>query len=69
MDSRIEHAQWRKSSFSGSNGGGCVAVAANLPGLVGVRDSKNPAGAVLSVCPQDWRTFAAAVKAGRLDLA
>ena len=28
----IDRAQWRKSSYSGSNGGGCVEVAGNLPG-------------------------------------
>jgi hypothetical protein len=35
---------WRKSSFSGSNGGSCVEVAGTLRA---VRDSKNP-GAVLT---------------------
>ncbi|MEV7908221.1 DUF397 domain-containing protein, partial [Streptomyces anulatus] len=37
-------ASWRKSSLSGGNGGQCVEVAANLPGTVAVRDSKNPTG-------------------------
>lgn len=63
MGSTVDGAQWRKSSYSGGNGGGCVEVADNRPGLVGVRDSKNPAGAVLTVRPQDWRTFTAALKA------
>jgi hypothetical protein len=35
---------WRKSSYSGSNGRGCVDVADNLPGIVAVRDSKDPDG-------------------------
>ncbi|HEX6354049.1 DUF397 domain-containing protein [Actinophytocola sp.] len=35
---------WRKSSFSGSNGGSCVEVANTLDAL---RDSKNP-GSVLA---------------------
>jgi len=35
---------WRKSSFSGSNGGSCVEVAGSLRAL---RDSKNP-GPVLT---------------------
>jgi Domain of unknown function (DUF397) len=30
----LTSAEWRKSSFSGSNGGGCVEVARNLPGTV-----------------------------------
>ena len=34
-------AEWRKSSYS-SQSGNCVEVARNLPGLVAVRDSKEP---------------------------
>lgn len=40
-------AKWRKSRYSGSNGGNCVEVAGNLPGIVAVRDSKDPDGPVL----------------------
>lgn len=47
----IERAQWRKSSFSGDNGGGCVEVASNLPGVVAVRDSKNRSGPALALTP------------------
>jgi hypothetical protein len=32
-------ADWRKSRYSGSNGGNYVDVATNLPGSVAVRDS------------------------------
>lgn len=39
-------AVWRKSSRSDGNGGACVEVARNLPGIVAVRDSKDPAGNV-----------------------
>lgn len=46
---------WRKSSYSGNNGGQCVEVAAR--GVVLVRDSKNPCGAVLEVAPEKWREF------------
>jgi Domain of unknown function (DUF397) len=46
---------WRKSSFSGNNGGQCVEVAA--PDRVLVRDSKDPHRAVLEFAPQAWRTF------------
>jgi Domain of unknown function (DUF397) len=40
---------WRKSSRSGSNAGqsDCVEVA-NLTGNIGVRDSKNPTGPILT---------------------
>lgn len=42
---------WRKSSHSGSSSGelDCVEVASLPTGLVGIRDSKNPAGPHLSV--------------------
>ncbi|WP_018804475.1 DUF397 domain-containing protein [Salinispora arenicola] len=50
-------ARWRKSSKSGNNGGSCVEVAANLPGVVGVRDSKDPQGPALVFGPAAWRTF------------
>jgi hypothetical protein len=46
---------WRKSSYSGNNGGQCVEVAAR--GIVLVRDSKKPHGPVLEVAPQMWREF------------
>ncbi|MEV4489810.1 DUF397 domain-containing protein [Micromonospora coxensis] len=49
--------QWRKSTKSGGNGGSCVEVADNLPGVVAVRDSKDPAGPVLTFDPQTWTAF------------
>ena len=54
---------WRKSSYSGSNGGQCVEVAA--PGHVLVRDTQDRAGAVLEFGPDAWREFAAKVKADK----
>jgi len=69
MGHTLAGAIWRKSSYSGSNGGDCVEVADNLPGVVAVRDSKDPAGPVLTFTPDDWRAFTAVIKAGELDLA
>ena len=69
MDLAVGRALWRKSSYSGDNGGNCVEVAGHLPGLVAIRDSKNPAGPSLAVAPQEWHAFTAAVKAGEFDLA
>jgi hypothetical protein len=69
MDMTADRAGWRKSSHSGDNGGDCVEVAGHLPGIVALRDSKNPAGPSLSFAPQEWHAFAAAVKAGEFDLA
>lgn len=54
-------ATWRKSTRSGSGGGNCVEVADNLPGVVGVRDSKDPAGPALVFRPASWRAFVADV--------
>jgi hypothetical protein len=64
----INHAKWRKSSYSGDNGGACVEVARNLPGVVAVRDSKDPDGSVLVFVPDEWRAFTAGVRGGQFDL-
>jgi hypothetical protein len=39
------------------------------PGMIAVRDSKNRSGPALVFSARQWRTFAAGVKAGELDLA
>ncbi|NYT96497.1 DUF397 domain-containing protein [Salinispora sp. H7-4] len=57
------NAVWRKSSRS-NNGGNCIEVADNLPGVVGLRDSKDPAGPALKFAPVAWATFVAGVKDG-----
>jgi uncharacterized protein DUF397 len=49
-------AEWRKSSYS-SQDGNCVEVARNLPGLVAVRDSKEPYGPRLVVSMEAWQAF------------
>ncbi|MET8310413.1 DUF397 domain-containing protein [Micromonospora sp. NPDC005173] len=54
-------ARWHKSSRSSGNGGDCVEVADNLPGIVAVRDSKNPSGPALTFSPAAWRVFVAQV--------
>ncbi|WP_163511428.1 DUF397 domain-containing protein [Fodinicola acaciae] len=50
-------AQWRKSSRSG-NSTDCVEVAARQR-VVGIRDSKDPAGPVLAVASTAWSAFLA----------
>ena len=53
---------WRKSSYSGNNGGDCVEVSAS--GRVLVRDTKDRAGAALAFTPDAWQAFAARLKDG-----
>ena len=59
-------AAWRTSSYS-NNGGACVEVADNLPGIVAVRDSKDRNGPVLIVSSARWREFTAGIRAGELS--
>jgi uncharacterized protein DUF397 len=54
---------WLKSSYSGNGGGDCVEVARNLPGVVAVRDSKNPYGPVLAVSRDEWARFITSIRA------
>lgn len=53
----LSQAAWQKSSYSGGTGGQCVEVAVNVPGVVAVRDSKDPSGAVLTFAGDSWRGF------------
>ena len=55
-------AEWRKSSHS-SQSGNCVEVARNLPGLVAVRDSKDPDVGRLVVSREAWQVFMKKVRA------
>jgi hypothetical protein len=64
----LTNAEWRKSSFSGSNGGGCVEVGRNLPGVVAVRDSKDRQGPALVFTPAEWRAFLDGVRAAEFDV-
>jgi hypothetical protein len=56
---------WRKSSHSGPTAGECVEVAEGVPGLVPVRDSKDPQGPALLFPAEAWIGFIGEVKAGR----
>jgi hypothetical protein len=55
-DIDLSRAAWRKSTYS-NNGGACVEVATNLPGLVAVRDSKDPSGPSLVFDAASWQAF------------
>ncbi len=56
---------WRKSSYSGAQSD-CVEVADGCPGLLPVRDSKNPDGPALLFPADSWQTFVTAVRTGEL---
>ena len=56
--------QWRKATYSSSNGGNCIEVA-TADRTVAVRDSKNPDGPRLAFETRAWQTFAAKIKGKR----
>ncbi|MFE9331866.1 DUF397 domain-containing protein [Streptomyces sp. NPDC006925] len=63
----IGPAQWVKSSYSSPEGGNCLEWSpsvAQTTGVVPVRDSKDPAGAVLSFPSDSFAQFVVGVKAG-----
>ena len=63
-DIDITGAEFVKSSHSGDNGGNCVEVAQNIPGVVLIRDSKSPRGSVLRFTEAEWGAFRDGVIAG-----
>ena len=63
----LSRATWRKASIS-TNNGGCVEIAADLPGVVAVRDSKRPEAGAHVVSRVTFATFLAEARAGRYDL-
>jgi hypothetical protein len=58
---RVTGPRWRKSTYSGSNGGGCVEVAGRGPSVL-VRDTRDRSGPVLRFEPGAWRRFTGRVK-------
>ncbi|MFF0577899.1 DUF397 domain-containing protein [Streptosporangium saharense] len=66
MHPDLTSAEFHKSTLSGT-GNDCVEVATNLPGLVAVRDSKDPSGPTLSFTPAQWRSFIGRVNTDAFD--
>ncbi len=67
----LNGAAWRKSTYSGGNGGQCVEIA-TVQGrpdkpqrICAVRDSQSHHGPVLAFGSEQWGQFIAEVKAGR----
>jgi hypothetical protein len=52
----LDAMAWRKSSYSGSNGGNCIEVAATTR-AVAVRDSKDPEGTRFTFTAATWTAF------------
>jgi Domain of unknown function (DUF397) len=68
VDIDLSRAVWHKSTFSNGSGGNCVEVAGNLPGIVAVRDSKNPEGPRLTFTANTWSAFVTGIKRREFDL-
>ena len=64
----LSQAEWRKATRSTGSNGGCVEVAANLPGVTAVRDSKRPEDGAHVVERTAFAAFLADVKADRYDI-
>ncbi|MEY9950177.1 DUF397 domain-containing protein [Kitasatospora sp. GAS1066B] len=63
MNIDLTDARWVKSRYSG-NGGECVEVAPDFPGIVPVRDSKDPHGPALVFTTDAWQAFTRSTSAG-----
>lgn len=58
---------WRKSARSWANSD-CVEIGQPADGVVAVRDSMSPRGAVLQFNSDKWNAFLADVRVGRFSL-
>ena len=58
----VTGSAWRKSSYSGSNGGACIEVRTAGPAIA-VRDSQDQPGPQLAFPADAWRTFTHQLKA------
>ena len=57
----MDGLNWRKASYSGSGGGGCVEVASSEP-VVLVRDTTNRDGGTLTFSSEAWERFAQSLR-------
>jgi hypothetical protein len=62
----LSNAEWIKSTYSGGEGGQCIEVAPGIPGVMPVRDSKDPQGPSLVFPAEAWSAFVSAVRSGEL---
>ncbi|MGI8332837.1 DUF397 domain-containing protein [Actinomadura scrupuli] len=59
----VAQARWRTSSTSGQGGADRVEVA-GLPGIIAIRDSKDPYGPVLAFDNATFGRFVATIRTG-----
>jgi len=62
----LANAKWRKSSYSGGNGGSCVEVAVLDDGIA-VRNSNRPDAGTIIFTPAEIDAFLKGVKAGEFN--
>lgn len=58
-----QRLRWRKSSYSGGEGGDCVEIAIAPDGGRYLRDSKDRSQPALSLTESEWRAFLRTIKA------
>ncbi|MEV6972500.1 DUF397 domain-containing protein [Kitasatospora sp. NPDC093806] len=63
----LSAASWRKSTYSGGDNE-CIEIADGFPGVLPVRDSKDPAGPSLVFSAAAWGSFVAGVRAGEFGV-
>ena len=67
MSEKTTSIRWRKSSYSGGEGGSCVEVGDAAP-TVAIRDTKNRTGPALSFTRREFKRMVTRIKGGELDL-
>ncbi len=64
----LSGAIWRKSSKSQGSSANCVEVATNLPGVIAVRNSRDPDGPALIFTHGEWAAFLGGAELGEFNL-
>jgi hypothetical protein len=60
----LHNAEWRKSTRSSGGGNGDCVEVADLRDAIGVRDSKDTSGPVLTFDRSNWSAFVSRLKDG-----
>ncbi|GCD94015.1 DUF397 domain-containing protein [Embleya hyalina] len=59
---QLTTAAWRKSTYTNPDGGACVEVGGNFPGIVPVRDSRALAVGHLMIDAASWAALTASLR-------